>query len=247
MSTKQKMELNVLPKLYLFGLCNNDKCVYIFGGTNNSTFNIGHYTNNLWEYNIETNTIKCIDRIEPELRISLTLNYYNNCLYLFGGYRAYITFYNDLWKYCIKDKHWRKQIYSDDIPHKRSDHRSIIYDHYLIIFGGVTNGPNIYAFCDWKCLNDLWYYDMKNEKWKYINCSNKPSERMLHGMMLCQNNIIVHGGCDNNFKTFQDTYLISVNDIINDSNPKWIRIEMNVGPLYSHMFLSYNNKYVMFQ
>ena len=235
-----------IRKLALFGLCNNDECVYIFGGSSDpisdSPVITEIYCNDLWEYNIKANSFGVIPTDYPVSRISITLNYYNNYLYLFGGYSRGHIFFNELWKYSIKEKQWTEQKFLDDdvIPEKRSDHRSVVYKHYLIIFGGIVRNK---ILDKWECFNNIWIYDLKKEIWKCIKCSNKPKKRMLHGMAICNDNIIINGGSDDSYQLLDDTYFISVNDVINDSNPKWIKMDIDLGPLYSHLFLSYNNKF----
>ena len=235
------------PKLALFGLCNNDRYVYMFGGRNSdekiesSLDNCVHY-NDLWEYNIELNTIECIEIIniiKPDRRSSMTLNYYDNNLFLFGGYTHKGSQRNDVWKFSIKYRNWHRYLpVLQNRPHKRSDHKSVVYNHYLIIFGGV------YFDRSWRtCFKDIWYFNMKTKIWKHIECDNKPLGRYAHGMILCNNNIIINGGYDVKDKSLNDTYFISVKDVTNNNKPKWIKIDCNMDPLSNHLFLTYNNKF----
>ena len=138
-----------IPNLAVFGLCNNDRYVYIFGGRNcGGKIGLRNclYYNDLWEYNIELNTIKCmrvIDDEKPDRRSAMTLNYYDDNLYLFGGYTSRRTRTNDIWTFSMEMRFWNPCLHiTNQKPHERSDHKSIMYKHYLIIFGGVLKNLN---------------------------------------------------------------------------------------------------------
>ena len=72
--------------------------------------------------------------IWPNERAGCTLNYYNNCLYLIGGYSD--KHLNTFYEYNIKQNKWTFHDCSK-VLNGICGHRTIVYSHYLILFGGI--------------------------------------------------------------------------------------------------------------
>ena len=231
---------NTPGKRSSFGLCCNNNIIYIFGGWDGRK----HY-DDLWYINInDINKILKWNKINkqiisPNKRYGCTLNYYNNKLYLFGGWNYDDRYLNDLWEYNINQNKWNKININNIIPNKVSNHKTVIYKNNLIIFGGIDSN---------EYFNDLYIINLNEYKSYKINCINKPKKRVYHGMTISQNKLIIYGGFDEDINELNDIYLIDIKSIINDINKqhKWININNNNNiPLYGHSLLSYNNKIII--
>ena len=138
-----------------------------------------------------------------------------------------------LWIYSINDNLWR----SVSLRSKNNEvsnvwlHSSVVYKEYVIVFGGAKK-QRVYS-------NDIYIYNINNNEWNCIECQNKPGKRYRHSMCLINNNmLLIHGG--RNERGLDDSWYISVSDIINNGNPCWIRINNNIGSLSDHLILSNN-------
>lgn len=183
----------------------------------------------------------------PKARNQCSLNYYKEKLYLFAG--AYYSIYlNDLWIFNIKKNNWKKIKTNKNIKlQKCAAHKTVSYLHYIIFFGGYFGD---YINMKYESYNDLWIYDIINNKWELINTMNKPSKRFHHSMFLKDNLLIIHGGKDiNNEKRLNDCYIINIKTFINSNlnkknNAIWIKYDLNIGSLSGHKMLYYKKKLI---
>ena len=173
----------------------------------------------------------------PSKRYGGTLNNYNGYLYLYGGYN-YVGNHNplnDLNVYNIKSNKW-KRIKSKFNSPSCSQHTTSIYNHYLIIFGGLCNKQR-----ERICHNDIYIFNILTNTWKIIKSNNKPIPRFAHGMCIINNKLIIHGGLDVNNIPLNDIHSISLNDnILNDNKPStvhWNTIHANMDPVFSHLMV----------
>lgn len=135
----------------------------------------------------------------PPARCSHSTVYYNNALYVFGGEFASADnyhHYKDIWKFDIKTNIWTEiKPRNRGGPTPRSGHRSLVWRHYMIIFGGffeaVRETPRWY--------NDLHVYDFSTNSWiecKYSSLASLPPERSAFnfGMFAGTDVAFVSGG-----------------------------------------------------
>ena len=74
-------------------------------------------------------------------------------MYIFGGKDCDSNKLNDLWSFNLKSGDWTKHNPVGTVtPCVRSGHSSVIYDEYLVIFGGILEVT--------KELNDLYAYSI---------------------------------------------------------------------------------------
>ena len=168
------------------------------------------------------------------------MNYYDENLYLFGGSIDKNTFSNELWKYSINENIWYNIVTGYDTP-TCSGHRMVTFKNYLILFGGYTMINK-----KWMCYNNIYIYDCDKKMWNKIECNNKPLARYQHAMCIVNNNLIINGGLDINDKQLNDMYSISINNIINNNSPEWIKINNNIPPLFGHLMLFNEHKLYFF-
>ena len=238
-----------------YGICSDGvDTAYIFGGKSSRHIRF----NDL--YKIKINGINagksvkleciqlCNDNWEsldmPKKRAACVLNYYDGKLILFGGALQVTTNANDLWIFEIKHNKWKEIKYdNDDIrPSILAFHSMRKYGKYSILFGGCTGE---WENDTYKYMNDLYLLDLETFKWKKIISNNLPSERCALGMCIVNGYLVIHGGW-NGKRTISDTFMISVNDIINNDNPTWINIDLSdiFNPMQGRILLSYNNNLV---
>ena len=116
----------------------------------------------------------------PPQRCSHTTVYYNNALYVFGGELATAQnyhHYKDIWKFDIKTNLWTEiKPRNKGGPSTRSGHRSIVYRHYMIVFGGFFEAARDAP----RWFNDLYVFDFATNQWtecKYSKLATIPPER----------------------------------------------------------------------
>lgn len=138
----------------------NDQ-IYLFGGR--GTGNV--FLNDFWKYNIRTNTwfeLNSNTPLKPRFGASSWQDNQQN-LYIFGGSSdggTSLIYLNDLWMYNVKEHEW-KEISEETAPSPRTD--AIAWTDLNgngYIFGGAGIGGGY--------LNDLWKFDVINNKWLEI-------------------------------------------------------------------------------
>lgn len=143
----------------------------LFGGSDNN----GNYLNDLWEYNISSNSWVQLNPSGalPSVRSRHSAIYTDsNTMIVFGGYYSFNNFsayiyiensYNDLWKYDISTNFWIELNTSGILPIGRSDN-SVIYTNTstMIIYGGINRETST-------ILSDLWKYDILTNSWIELN------------------------------------------------------------------------------
>ena len=186
----------------------------------------------------------------PEARKLCTMNYYDNSLYIIGGFDHKLL-WSDLWKFSLTTMLW-KELKTNELLPKCGAHRSVSYKHYIIVIGGKTFDSDRYSGGPWKALNDLYALNLScndsEYKWRRVNGSNKPESRGKHGLCLYNNLLIMYGGISDSILTGKDRnlnsmYIVNVNNIITDNEAIWIKIDVNLPHIYSH-FISCNSNII---
>ena len=65
-------------------------------------------------------------------------------------------------------------------------------------------------------------------------------------MILYDNYIFMNGGINNKRRVLNDCYIININDIIQERRPTWIKIDIDIGSLRSHLLLKYYDNIISF-
>lgn len=118
----------------------------------------------------------------PAPRLSTSISRYQNFLYMFGGY-SNIQNLNDLYQLDLNTYKWRL-ILANDSPPSRDCHTSVIYQNYLIIYGGGT-----------PTFNDVFFFDLLTEKWTKKDIQNSPYLHD-HCSFVFRDEMYVFGGID---------------------------------------------------
>ncbi len=117
-------------------------------------------------------------------------------MYVFGGEHSTIRqFYHfrDFWRFDLKSNQWEEIKASGPSPSPRSGHRMVVWKGFIVIFGGFHD-----TFRDCKYFNDLYLFNIAEERWDKIDVSNisVPSPRSGCGFFLhpTQDLAFVYGG-----------------------------------------------------
>ena len=135
-------------------LCSNGEHIFLFGGCSFKNDDL-YFENRLFYF--ADNSWKEIQDISDERPIGRYTNalcYYEDKLFIFGGY-SYDKdnkplFLNDVWFFDIKSKVWNKIKEQDIQPSNRYGFSWTQNNNLLYIFGGYDNN---------KDLNDLWSFN----------------------------------------------------------------------------------------
>jgi N-acetylneuraminic acid mutarotase len=117
-------------------------------------------------------------------------------MYIFGGEFSTLRqfyHYRDLWRFDIKTNTWEEIKASGVPPSQRSGHRMIVWKGYIVVFGGFHD-----TFRDCKYFNDLYLFNIAEERWDKIDVSqiSLPSPRSGCGFFVHPTNdtAFVYGG-----------------------------------------------------
>jgi len=117
-------------------------------------------------------------------------------MYIFGGEFSTLRqfyHYRDLWRFDLKTNTWEEIKASGPSPSQRSGHRMIVWKGYILVFGGFHD-----TFRDCKYFNDLYVFNIAEERWDKIDVSqiSVPCPRSGCGFFLHPTNDIafVYGG-----------------------------------------------------
>ncbi|KAG6335862.1 hypothetical protein ID866_3227 [Astraeus odoratus] len=117
-------------------------------------------------------------------------------LFLFGGefsslYQNSFHHYRDFWVFDIPTHSWER-IETKLRPSARSGHRMAMWKHYIVLFGGFYD-PGYRT----RYLNDTWYFDTQEYKWKQVEfkeTDRKPSPRSGFSFLPTAEGIVLYGG-----------------------------------------------------
>lgn len=177
-----------------------DNLIYFFGGYTKKN---GDYFNDLFEFNTEKMTWKCISlppsSYIPSKRTDHTLCAYRTHLYLFAGYDG-TTRYNDVCMYSIEEKLW-KELQVASPPETRFGHTSVVYKDKMIIFGG-WNGHNT--------LNDVWSFSFTTKQWSKVLTTGFVYPRYRHSAVTYGSSMLIFGGVNKEQQRFDDLIEFSI-------------------------------------
>lgn len=158
--------------------------------------------------NFEWKKIICQDKIYPPGRRYHSSTIHQDHLYIFGGQsNSFVndgSFFKDFWCLDLKNSQW-KEIKSNN-PETRRYFSFHTFGNFLYIFGGRD---------DAKRMNDLWKYDIYNNKWVELNPKGYiPTARSGHSSVIYENSIFLFGGNDG--KDVLDDKLYEYNILLNE-------------------------------
>ena len=162
-------------------VCSTSKVIYIYAGDN--------------IYSIEPPSVNCnplkLNSKLPTLR-GVSLQYYNNYLFLFGGKARKGDYSNTLYVIDLKNSTVKKYENMTDAPSPRWNHGAVIYKKDMIIYGGARNVNGVS-----KSLSDaaILHLDTSKLEWRPFDI-NLPS-RKRHSMLIYGKYVVILGGIKN--------------------------------------------------
>ena len=156
-----------------------------------------HVYGELYRWNFSKNEWRYVEASpSPNPRSCHQAVTHKHHMYVFGGeYSTIRQFYHfrDLWRFDLKSNAWEEIKSSGPSPSPRSGHRMIVWKGYIVVFGGFHD-----TFRDCKYFNDLYIFNIAEERWDKIDVStiSVPSPRSGCGFFLhpTQDLAFVYGG-----------------------------------------------------
>ena len=238
---------NKPPKRCSFGMCtDNNNTVYIFGGY----YGVGKpkLLNDLWKINMN-NINKKPEWIElqkrryngdnwPSVNEGMTMEYYNGKLYVIGARKGKLNHAHFFWEYSIAKHCWNKiMVTSYSMNQKRFSHKTLIYKHYIVLYGGIV--PRMF------CKEGLYLFDLNEYKWHTINIENY-MHRFNHGMTILNDKLYMYGGRDKDRYIINSMFYIDIKDVVSNINNTntavAVEIEnMDNTNIYGHSLIAWKN------
>lgn len=179
----------------------------------------------------------------PPARCAHSTVFYNGSLYVFGGELAtsdYYHHYKDLWQFDIKKQRWSelKPNRTGSVPSSRSGHSSIVWKHYMIVFGGFYEAARDTP----RWFNDVFAFDLKAQQWLDIPHSKlgaRPEPRSACNIALVNDSVMLHGGFSKlssaatitgkETKVHTDTWILHLKPILQEKPPTWEKLLSSSG------------------
>jgi len=163
-----------------------DGCIWFIGG-----YNGYDYTNDIYQYNPETQTSTLIEttgeRFSP--RSALTVVVWKDKLFTFGGWNGFSkTWFNDVYKFDFATKVWSKVNAQGTIPPQRTSHTAVVWQNKMYTFGGFSGE---------RYLNDLFQFDLETETWTDItnqSAGERPQPRSRFCAAVHRDTMYILGG-----------------------------------------------------
>lgn len=202
-------------------LCSDKQdSIYMYGGCSYRDNEL-YFEDRLFVYKESTwHEIKGVNENSPIGRYTNSLCFFNNKLYLFGGYTRDNTqksiFLDDFWVFDLSNNHWSQIEMGKVSPCKRYGFAWTHLEDKVYIFGGYDGS---------KDLNDFWVLDLNTLTWECIsNGDTSPTARYCASLGVIDNKIVLFGGRSkvNSKMNFNDTWIFE---------KKWNKVETDI-PYY---------------
>lgn len=143
----------------------------------------------LWRrFFVDVNTSSC-----PEGRLCHTSVVHGDNMYIYGGHitqpssEYFHTVKNDLYVCNIKTREWSAIPAGEDAP-RRTEHTAVVYDNYMVLFGGYSGTGNGYE-------NSVMMFNFTTHAWETLATNGEaPSARSAHTSVVVGNKMYVFGG-----------------------------------------------------
>ena len=174
----------------------NDNELFLFGGES-FVQSLARFYNDLFVYNIKHDTWRLITSPNSPLpRSGHAWCRGGNAggIYLFGGEfsspkQGTFYHYNDFWYLDPSTREWTKLETKGKGPPARSGHRMTYFKNYIVLFGGFQDTAQ-----QTKYLQDLWFYDCREQRWHSPTVSQKPDARSSFSFLPHDAGSVLYGG-----------------------------------------------------
>mmetsp|Transcript_20510 Transcript_20510/g.48176 ORF Transcript_20510/g.48176 Transcript_20510/m.48176 type:complete len:1099 (+) Transcript_20510:105-3401(+) len=193
------LQSNEKPPLLVFrATCELNRCIYVHGGTDMADLYKTPSSDDVWEYNIETRTWRCLvtSGKKPGARSGHTMFPHkkgnNSYLFMWGGMivgdevnsEGICMADTKLYRLDLSTLKWDIVKTKTQPPGKREEHAGVLYkDKYYIHGGSASNGDTF---------KDTWVLNLSNFRWSPLK--DYGVARHHHKMFACRNKLYVLGG-----------------------------------------------------
>jgi N-acetylneuraminic acid mutarotase len=192
----------------------------------------------------------------PPARCAHAAIYYNRSLYIFGGELASADeyhHYKDVWRFDTDPNKlcWTeiKPTGGGTFPTSRSGHSTVLWKHYMIVFGGFYEASKDTP----RWYNDVTVLDLQTEQWMDVPHSKlalRPEPRSACNVAVLDDTMIVHGGFsklprgsgstqvsedddDGNTaapetKVHTDAWILHLKPLLDGKTPTWERLTSSI-------------------
>lgn len=201
------------PALYGHSMTRLKNKLYMFGGRTGLT----SYSNSIFEYNTETNTLRLIALPDgaavPSPRQGHSVVAINdNDMLVFGG-RDGSAISNELWMFDTAKEQWKQIKSTGDAPQPLEGHAAVLKQSKMYVFGG-NDGRELSS--------DIFVLDLTSFKWQRLASQGRP--RAYHTATLIGNYIyIIAGGISN--EELGDVH------VFDTTTERWVSLSHPIGTL----------------
>jgi len=128
--------------------------------------------------------------------------YFNNNMYIFGGFGGDQKPHNDFCRLHLGEMKWSVVESYGEIPSPRWGHVSFVYKNKLYIHGGNE--------AKYAALGDFYSYDFSSGQWFKIDLPNSPTPRFAHSSAVHGNKLYIFGGSKTNKIYFNDLHVFDL-------------------------------------
>jgi len=159
-------------------------------------------------------------------------------MYVFAGSPKQNFLLNSFYKLDIERLHWKRILAANNPPPTpRINFTMSVYQHYIIIIGGMFNAGQRSVMAQSKVCNDILTYDTINNEWslpKTIPCSIRS-----HSATVLEDRVIVFGGTPGNVMSMRFNLfgldLATVLSPCTTMEVQELRSDVEVGPRMMHL------------
>ncbi|EGC38782.1 hypothetical protein DICPUDRAFT_96796 [Dictyostelium purpureum] len=184
--------------------------VYFFGGCSGQS--LSEYSNDFYYYNFASKTWTIIPTMKgtPSMRTRHSCVFWNNSIYVFGGYSASGTgAKNDLHVFSFETQSWSEVQTEGTKPTPRSGHTAVIDGNHMVVFGGTSVVDNTK-----QVNNEVFSLNLETKVWSTVLTTCPPTPRTGHSATIHKGVMYVFGGQDQAGNLLEDTsysYTFSTN------------------------------------
>ncbi|KAK9872927.1 hypothetical protein WA026_020279 [Henosepilachna vigintioctopunctata] len=123
---------------------------------------------------------------------------HGNVMYIFGGCTCSMTTFNDLWKFDLSTREWKRPLATGTYPSPKACSSLVYYNNQLVLYGGWSYPPSYPLYQSWHLFDELHIYDINKNHWKSITTGYPPPPVAGHSVSIIDKWMIVFGGLAKN-------------------------------------------------
>ena len=226
---KWKKESECKLKLFHHSMAGSDNIIYIFGGVDDC----GYLSDAFITYDINTKqwNIDNVSKDRPKARQDAVLIYYDECLYLYGGFDEKGSL-NDFWKYDIEKSKWKelyKNVSISSGGYFSADIIQIGSTDEILFVGGTNKVQTL-------------LYKIQENLWEEICVKSKilPIMKFQKIAFYDEKSVVLFGGITPENELIKDVYILNI------KTKEWSKNDKNIigqfpYPRYGHSLIFFKS------